>query len=73
MKLLFDANLSHQLVKRLEDVFPNSIHVRDIGFRQAEDVKIWQYAYDRNLVIVSKDSDFPELSLMRGIPHKSFG
>jgi len=69
MKLLFDANLSHQLVKRLKDV-PNSTHVRDIGLKQAEDAEIWQYACDSDFTIVSKDSDFHELSLIRGIPPK---
>jgi len=70
MKLLFDANLSHHLVKRLENVYPDSIHVRDIGFKQAEDSNIWQYAHDKDFVIVSKDSDFHELTLLRGIPPK---
>ena len=37
MRLLFDQNLSHKLVKRLADVFPDSLHVRDIGMRSASD------------------------------------
>ena len=31
MKLLFDENLSPQLVRLLNDLFPNSIHVRDVA------------------------------------------
>lgn len=37
MKLLFDENLSHRLVQLLEDLFPNSIHVRDVGLKAADD------------------------------------
>ena len=31
MKLLLDQNLSHRLVAALADVFPGSVHVRDVG------------------------------------------
>ena len=33
MKLLYDENLSPRLVRLLEDLFPNSIHVRDVGLK----------------------------------------
>jgi predicted nuclease of predicted toxin-antitoxin system len=36
MKLLFDENLSHKLVRRLADLFPDSIHVRDVGLKAAD-------------------------------------
>lgn len=35
MKLLFDENLSPRLVILLADLFPNSVHVRDMGLRAA--------------------------------------
>jgi len=35
MKQLFDENLSHKLVRLLDDLFPNSIHVRDVGLKAA--------------------------------------
>lgn len=35
MKLLFDENLSHKLVRTLEDLFPDSEHVRDLGLKAA--------------------------------------
>jgi len=35
MKLLFDENLSFKLRARLQDVFPGSQHIRDIGMEQA--------------------------------------
>ena len=33
MKLLFDENLSFKLVRLLDDLFPNSVHVRDVGLK----------------------------------------
>jgi predicted nuclease of predicted toxin-antitoxin system len=44
MKLLFDQNLSHKLVDRLADVFPDSLHVRDIGMKSASDPAIVEQA-----------------------------
>ena len=37
MKLLFDENLSPQLVRLLDDLFPDSFHVRDGGLKAALD------------------------------------
>jgi len=44
MKLLLDENLSHKLVQLLEDLFPNSIHVRDVGLKAADDPLVWAIA-----------------------------
>jgi predicted nuclease of predicted toxin-antitoxin system len=44
MKLLFDENLSHKLVRLLEDLFPDSVHVRDVGLKSADDPLVWEYA-----------------------------
>ena len=57
MKLLFDQNLSPNLVIRLADLFPDSLHVRDVGLEAAEDQAAWDYAKANELVIVSKDGD----------------
>lgn len=70
MKLLFDQNLPPRLVKTLEDIFPNSLHVREIGFVEATDTEIWNYAKDNDLTIVSKDTDFQQRSLLLGHPPK---
>jgi Domain of unknown function (DUF5615) len=37
MKLLFDENLSLKLVRLLDDLFPESVHVRDVGLKAADD------------------------------------
>lgn len=42
MRLLFDQNLSHKLVKRLADVFPDSLHVLALRFVLGEHVRmVW--------------------------------
>jgi len=70
MKLLFDENLSHKLVRSLLDLFPDSIHVRDVGLKSANDPLVWEYARDNNLILISKDSDMHQRSFMFGPPPK---
>ena len=70
MKLLFDENLSPRLVAGLSDIFPDSVHVRDVGLARVNDVAIWDYARDHDLTIVSKDADFHHLSFVHGPPPK---
>jgi predicted nuclease of predicted toxin-antitoxin system len=73
MKLLFDENLSPQLVTVLGDLFPGSIHVRDVGLKSAADPIVWRYATESGFSIVSKDEDFHHLSFLRGAPPKVIG
>lgn len=70
MKLLFDENLSHKLASLLADSFPDSVHVRDIGLKAADDVEVWNYAKANDFIIVSKDSDMHERSFIFGYPPK---
>lgn len=70
VKLLFDENLSHNLVVRLADVFPNSVHVREVGLESADDHVVWDYAKRNGLVIVSKDADLHQRSFLFGAPPK---
>jgi predicted nuclease of predicted toxin-antitoxin system len=70
MKLLFDNNLSHKLVAKLSDIFPNSTHVMTIHLDESEDEKIWGYAKENGFIIVTKDADFNEISLLKGYPPK---
>ncbi len=62
MKLLFDANLSLDLVRRLRRQFPDSAHVQDFGDLAAEDTEIWDYALRHGYTIVTKDADFDAMS-----------
>jgi predicted nuclease of predicted toxin-antitoxin system len=70
MKLLFDQNLSPRLPHLLADIYPNSVHVRKIGLRDADDSEIWEYAKTNGFAVVSKDSDFQQRSLLQGVPPK---
>jgi predicted nuclease of predicted toxin-antitoxin system len=70
MKLLFDQNLSPRLPRLLADIYADSIHVREVGLRDAVDAAIWDYAKLHGFVIVSKDSDFQQRSLLHGSPPK---
>ena len=70
MKLLFDQNLSHRLVRALADVYPDCEHVRNVGLKEAPDTDVWNYAGRGGFMIVSKDSDFHQRSLLLGYPPK---
>ncbi len=70
MRLLFDQNLSRHLTQRLQDLYPESLHVQDIGLETNPDINVWEYAASQSLVIVTKDSDFVELSVRLGHPPK---
>jgi len=68
MKLLFDENISFKLCHRLDDIYPESTHVSLVGLQNVDDAKIWQYAKDNSFVIVTQDSDFNDLSILKGFP-----
>ena len=70
MKLLFDENLSPKLVMNLADVFPDSAHVDRLGLGGSPDSDVWEYAKQNGFVLVSKDSDFYEKSMLYGHPPK---
>ena len=70
MRLLFDENLSPQLPGRLADLFPDSHHVRDVGMKAKNDPMVWDHAKANDLMIVSKDADMHDLSLVFGNPPK---
>ena len=64
MRLLFNENLSPRLVTLLIDLFPGSVHVRDVGLSSAADDKVWNYTEENGLAIVSKDADFHQRSFL---------
>jgi predicted nuclease of predicted toxin-antitoxin system len=70
MKLLFDENLSPKLVEALADIFPDSTHVDRIGLGGSADNDVWGYAKVNGFTLVSKDSDFYDLSMLFGHPPK---
>ncbi|MDX1957824.1 MAG: DUF5615 family PIN-like protein [Leptospiraceae bacterium] len=67
--LLFDANLSPELVSMLADLFPNSQHVFTYSLEK-DDKEIWEFAFKENLIIVTKDEDFANILERFGAPPK---
>ena len=58
MSFLYDNNLSFKLPQLMEDVFPDSLHVIDIGMQKMPDIEIWNYAKEKNLTIVTRTRIF---------------
>ena len=55
---------------RLAGRFPNSVHVREVGLREAADPIVWDHAARHGLAIVAKDADFRQRSFLEGHPPK---
>ena len=70
MKLLLDQNLSPRLTKQLAEIYPGSTHVQSVGLDRASDETVWDYARQNDYLIVTKDSDFHERSILLGPPPK---
>jgi len=70
LKLLFDQNLSPRLVEYLAGLYPDSVHVYQIGLDQASDLAVWEAARSHGFALVTQDGDFSDLSAMFGAPPK---
>jgi len=70
MSLLFDQNISYRVVKQLEKTFPDCKHVSTCNLMNSEDHAIWKFAKKESLTIVTFDSDFFDLSMIKGHPPK---
>ena len=71
MKLLFDENLSRRLVEAVQELFPGSVHVTQVGLSSGTpDRQIWDFAAANGFAIVTADNDFLALSGALGPPPK---
>jgi len=70
VKLLLDENLSPRLVRRIEDLFPGSMHVRSEGLKETPDKTVWEFARSNAFSIVTADADFYDLAIALGHPPK---
>ncbi len=70
MKFLIDHNLSPKLVHHLKDSFPGSVHTVELGFDRTPDQELWKFAAANGFHILSKDTDYEQLSMLRGAPPK---
>jgi predicted nuclease of predicted toxin-antitoxin system len=70
VKLLFDQNISHRVVSKLKDYFPDAKHVRDFNLQFSSDKEIWNFAKENDFAIVTFDSDFNDFATLFGLPPK---
>ena len=64
-----DAHLSPRLARWLrEEMSQETVALRDLGLRDAEDELIFERARKEKVVILTKDSDFVELARRFGAP-----
>lgn len=68
MKLLLDENLSRRLVPFLQEAYPGTSQVALIGLESVTDRVLWDFARTQDYVLVTKDADFEELSILNGAP-----
>ena len=70
MRLLFDQNISFRIIKKIEDIFPDSEQTLRLNLDKTSDLEIWEYAKRNNFCIVTFDSDFIDISVLKGTPPK---
>ncbi len=70
MKLLFDQNISFRITKILLKSFPEAKHISQVGLLDSSDLGIWEYARQNGFSIVTFDSDYYDLSIVKGCPPK---
>ena len=70
MKFLLDQNISFRIVSKIQDIYPGSKQVRELGLENSKDLTIWSYAKDNEYCIVTFDGDFYDLGLIKGSPPK---
>ncbi|MBF0110441.1 MAG: DUF5615 family PIN-like protein [Magnetococcales bacterium] len=71
MILWIDAQLPPSLAAWIEESFSMAaVAVRDLNLMNSSDEVIFQTARQHNVVVVTKDADFPEMLLRSGPPPK---
>ena len=70
MKLLLDQNLPRSMLGLIRSRVPQSDHVLALDLDRATDKEIFDFAAENGFTIVSKDSDFRQLSFLHGSPPK---
>ncbi len=71
MKFLIDANLPFKLAKSLRAKGYDIIHTDDLpDMERTKDNEIRKVSTEQNRIIITKDSDFLDSHLIKGIPSK---
>jgi len=66
MKLLLDQNISFRISKKIQDIFPDSKQVKDLGLENSKDSLLWVYAKENNYCIITFDGDFYDMGILKG-------
>jgi len=70
MRFLFDQNISHRVTKHLPAQYKESTTVKSAGLMNASDLEIWAFCKTNGFIIVTQDSDFNEMAMLKGPPPK---
>jgi predicted nuclease of predicted toxin-antitoxin system len=70
VKLLFDQNISHRIIKLLDADFSACDQIRRLKLENKSDKEIWTFAGQNNFIVVTFDADFYEFSNLYGHPPK---
>jgi predicted nuclease of predicted toxin-antitoxin system len=70
MKLLFDQNISHRILRQLSERYQGSATVKSEQLINCSDREIWDFAKKNDFTIVTQDSDFNDLNALFGFPPK---
>lgn len=70
MKLLFDQNISFRILKKIASAFPDAQQTNRLMLSQSTDHEVWDFARKNNYCIVTFDSDFIDISVLKGCPPK---
>jgi len=70
MKLLLDENLSRRIIPAIIGAYPESTQVALLAMDAYADEALWAFARDNAYILVTKDSDFNDLSTLYGYPPK---
>ena len=70
MRLLFDQNISHRILRLLPEQYKDSTSVKQEGLLNSSDIDIWEFARINNFIIVTQDSDFNDTNSLHGFPPK---
>jgi predicted nuclease of predicted toxin-antitoxin system len=66
MKLLLDQNISFRITNKIQDIFPGSKQVRELGLENSRDTGIWTFAKENAYCIMTFDGDFYDMGLVKG-------
>ena len=70
MRLLLDQNISHRVIKKIRNYYPDAESVKQNGLIDKDDSEIRAFARENDLVVVTFDEDFYNLNLIYGPPPK---